>query len=159
MNLFLIRHSIAERASFNKKDFERELTQEGKTLLEKSVMFWKYYIEEFDIILSSPLKRAIQTSDIISKYFQNTKNVIIENNLGTGSKTSDLIDMLSSNEKENVAIVGHQPDLSIHIFNLCGNGQLNLSFPPATIAKIEFESRIRYGSGSLEFFLPPVTKL
>ena len=89
---------------------------------------------------------------------QQNKNVIIENNLGTGSRNSDLIEILNSIDKENIAVVGHQPDLSIHIYNLCGSGSFNINFPPATIAKIEFPKNIRYGSGTLSFFIPPLTK-
>lgn len=158
MNLYLIRHSISEISSFNKKDFERELTEEGKLLIKNSADVWKKYIRKFDVIFTSPLKRAVQTSEIISTIMQSVSNIIVENNLGTGSRTSDLIDILNLTDKEDVAIVGHQPDLSFHIYNLCGNGRINLSFPPATIAKIKFEKRIRYGSGILEFFIPPFLK-
>ena len=53
-------------------------------------------------------------------------------------------------------IVGHQPDLSIHINNFCGTGSLNLAFPPASLAKIEFENSIKYGRGKLIYFIPPI---
>jgi phosphohistidine phosphatase len=155
MNLYLIRHSISEKSSFSKKDFERELTKEGKFVIQKSAEAWKKYIEQFEIIFSSPLTRALQTAEIVSSVMQSISNIIVENNLGSGSRTSDLIEILNSTNKNEIAIVGHQPDLSIHIFNLCGNGRLNLSLPPATIIKIEFENRIKYGSGRLAFFIPP----
>jgi phosphohistidine phosphatase len=155
MNLYLIRHSLSEKSSFDKRDFERELTEEGKFLIKNSASAWKKYIGEFNIILTSPLKRAVQTSEIISSIMRPNQNLVVENNLGIGSKTSDLIEILSSIDKNDVAVVGHQPDLSIHINHLCGNGSFNLSFPPATIVKIEFSNRIRYGSGKLIFFVPP----
>lgn len=156
MNLYLIRHSISENISTNKKDFDRELTEEGKVVIKNSADAWKKYIDEFDVILTSPLKRAVQTAEITSKIMQPFPNIILENNLGSGSRTSDLIEILNSTDKKNVAIIGHQPDLSIHIYNLCGSGNFNFSFPPATIAKIKFENKIRYGSGKLEFFIPPI---
>jgi phosphohistidine phosphatase len=155
MNLYLIRHSISENISFNKKDFERELTEEGILVIKNSINDWKKFIGKFDVILTSPLVRAVQTAEIISSVMQTEPNIIKENNLGTGSRTSDLIELLANIEYEDVAVVGHQPDLSIHIYNLCGNGVFNLSFPPACIAKIEFENRIRYGAGKLIFLLPP----
>ena len=158
MNLYLIRHSISEKSSFNKKDFERELTEDGKISIDNSIGIWKEYIDDFDVIFSSPLIRAVQTSEIISSKMQQNKNVIIENNLGTGSRTSDLIEILNSIDKENIAVVGHQPDLSIHIYNLCGSGSFNIFFPPAAMAKIVFDKNIRYGSGTLSFFIPPLTK-
>ena len=156
MNLYLIRHSIAENISINKKDFDRELTEEGQFVINKTSEAWKNYIDNVDIVLTSPLTRAIQTAEIISLNLQEIPNVIKDNNLGTGSRTADLIDLLNSLNYKDVMIVGHQPDLSIHINNFCGTGSLNLAFPPASLAKIEFENSIKYGRGKLIYFIPPI---
>lgn len=159
MNLFLIRHSIAENISFDKKDFDRELTEEGKKIITKLSASWKSYIEHLDVILTSPLVRAVQTAEIISSNIQNNKNIIKDNNLGTGSHTADLIELLNTLESNNVAVVGHQPDLSNHINNFCGTGSFNLVFPPASLAKIEFDNSIKYGKGKLIYFIPPSVHL
>lgn len=159
MNLYLIRHSIAENITLDKKDFDRELTLEGKEVIIKTSQAWKNYIEQLDLVLSSPLTRAIQTAEIISNTLQQNKNLIKDNNLGTGSRTSDLIELLNSLEYDNVAIVGHQPDLSIHVNNFCGTGSFNLVFPPAALAKVEFDNSIKYGKGRLVYFIPPIVHL
>ncbi len=156
MNLYLIRHSIAENISIDKKDFDRELTEEGKFVIKKTSEAWKNYIGNVDAVFTSPLTRAIQTAEIISSNLQNVPNVIKDNNLGTGSRTADLIDLLNILEYKNVAVVGHQPDLSQHINNFCGTGSFNLAFPPASLAKIEFENNIKYGRGRLIYFVPPI---
>lgn len=156
MNLYLIRHSIAENISFDKKDFDRELTEEGKFVIKKSSEAWKNYVGNVEVILTSPLIRAIQTAEIISSTLQEIPNLIKDNNLGTGSRTADLIDILNSLEYKNVVVVGHQPDLSQHINNFCGTGSFNLAFPPASLAKIEFENSIKYGRGKLIYFVPPI---
>lgn len=156
MNLYLIRHSIAENISIDTKDFDRELTSEGKSVIAKTSQAWKNYINQLDIVLSSPLTRAVQTAEIISSNLQTNQNLIKDNNLGTGSRTSDLIELLNSLEYENVAVVGHQPDLSIHLNNFCGTGSFNLVFPPAALAKIEFDNSIKYGRGKLVYFIPPI---
>jgi len=155
MNLYLVRHSISENISIDKKDFDRELTEEGKIVINKTSEAWKNYVGNVDVVLTSPLKRAIQTAEIISSNLQDRYHVVKDNNLGTGSKTSDLIDLLISLEYKNVIVVGHQPDLSYHINNFCGTGSFNLAFPPASLAKIEFENRIKYGNGRLIYFIPP----
>lgn len=159
MNLYLIRHSIAENISIDKKDFDRELTEEGKFVIKKTSEAWKNYIGNVDIVLSSPLTRAIQTAEIISANLQEIPNLIKDNNLGTGSRTADLIDILNSLEYKNVVVVGHQPDLSQHINNFCGTGSFNLAFPPASLAKIEFENSIKYGRGRLIYFVPPIVHI
>ena len=156
MNLYLIRHSIAENISFDKKDFDRELTEEGKFVIKKSSEAWKNYFGNVEVILTSPLIRAIQTAEIISSTLQKIPNLIKDNNLGTGSRTADLIDILNSLEYKNVVVVGHQPDLSQHLNNFCGTGSFNLAFPPASLAKIEFDNSIKYGRGRLIYFIPPI---
>jgi len=159
MNLYLIRHSLAENISTDKKDFDRELTEEGKSIITKASVAWKNYLGQLDIVFTSPLTRALQTAVILSTNLQETPNIIKDNNLGTGSRTSDLIDLLNSFDYKNVAVVGHQPDLSHHINNFCGIGSFNLAFPPASLAKIEFENRIKYGKGRLIYFIPPIVHL
>jgi phosphohistidine phosphatase len=159
MNLYLIRHSIAENISFDKKDFDRELTEEGKFVIKKSSEAWKNYVGNVEVILTSPLIRAIQTAEIISSTLQEIPNLIKDNNLGTGSRTADLIDILNSLEYKNVVVVGHQPDLSQHINNFCGTGSFNLAFSPASLAKIEFDNSIKYGRGRLIYFVPPIVHI
>jgi phosphohistidine phosphatase SixA len=159
MNLYLIRHSIAENISYDKKDFDRELTEEGKFVIKKSSEAWKNYVGNVEVIFTSPLKRAIQTAEIISSTLQEIPNLIKDNNLGTGSRTSDLIDLLNSLEYKNIMLVGHQPDLSQHINNFCGTGSFNLAFPPASLAKIEFENSIKFGRGKLIYFVPPIVHI
>ena len=159
MNLYLIRHSIAENISIHKKDFDRELSEEGKIIITKASEAWKNYLGPLDVVLTSPLTRAMQTAEILSSNLQVTPNIVKDNNLGTGSRTSDLIDLLNSLKYKNVAVVGHQPDLSHHINNFCGTGSFNIAFPPASLAKIEFEDSIKYGKGKLIYFIPPIIHL
>ena len=54
MNLYLIRHSIAENISIDKKDFDRELTEEGKFVIKKTSEAWKNYIGNVDVVFTSP---------------------------------------------------------------------------------------------------------
>jgi phosphohistidine phosphatase len=153
MNLFLIRHSIAEDPSYLKSDSQRELTQEGKLLITAGCNVLQKLEPNLKLILTSPYLRAFQTAEIIANYFGNNIKLIKENNLAAGCNTSSLIEIINSYEQENIAIVGHQPDLSNHISNLTSNGNINLIFKPASIAKIKFESQVGYGRGSLEFLI------
>ena len=159
MNLYLVRHSIAESFSVDVKDFDRNLTEEGKAVINKVSTAWKNYIKDLDVILTSPLVRAVQTAEMISKNLQANPNIIKDNNLGTGSRTADLIDLINSLDYKNVMVVGHQPDLSIHLKNLCSNGSLNVDFQPATLAQIEFGNSIKFGKGILNYLVPPIVHL
>lgn len=155
MNLYLLRHSIAEKISPVKNDFDRELTQEGKDLLKDAAAYWKKIIQGFDLIITSPLVRAVQTSDIITEIFGYNREVIKDNNLATGARTSDLIEILNTYGLENIACIGHQPDLSFHVSNLISNTGCYLHFPPASICKIRIEGTAKFSKGELIYMIPP----
>lgn len=155
MNLYLIRHSEAERVSTQKKDFDRELTNEGIELLKSAVNYWRRIIHGLDIIVTSPLVRAVQTSEIIADKFNYIKEVIKDNNLGTGANTGDLIELINTISAENIACIGHQPDLSNHVSNLISNKGCTLHFPPAAICKIRFSGQVKFSRGELIYLIPP----
>lgn len=154
MNLYLIRHSLSESANPLKKDFERQLTQAGIDIISKAAEGWKKIIPSIDIILYSPFLRAEQTAKIIADVYNITDKISKENNLAAGCTTGMLLDSLAIYESENIAVVGHQPDLSNHVSNLCSKNGLNITFSPATIAKISFGGTAKFGNGRLEFLIP-----
>ncbi|AFH48867.1 Phosphohistidine phosphatase SixA [Ignavibacterium album JCM 16511] len=154
MNLYLIRHSISEKLIPPKKDFERELTQSGIELIKKASEGWKKIIPSFDLILYSPYIRAEQTAKTIAQIFNITDKLVKENNIAAGCSTGNLIDVLSVYDEQNIAVVGHQPDLSNHITNFCSHNHLNIAFPPAAIAKVSFDGSMKFGIGRLEFLIP-----
>jgi phosphohistidine phosphatase len=155
MNLYLIRHSEAERISPLKKDFDRELTPEGIKLLRKAVEYWQKIINGFDLIVTSPLVRAVQTSDIIAEGFNYSNEVIKDNNLAAGAVTGDLIELINTFNVENIACIGHQPDLSNHVSNTISTNGCTLHFPLAAICKIRFNGQAKFSKGELIYLIPP----
>ncbi len=155
MNLYLIRHSIAEKISPGSKDFSREITLEGKDLLIAAAKYWKRIIPGFDLIVTSPLVRAVQTSEIIADVFGYNREILKDNNLAAGAKTSDLIEILNAYNLENIACIGHQPDLSNHVSNFISPKGSVLHFPPAAICKIRFSGQTKFSLGELIYLIPP----
>lgn len=158
MNIYLIRHGEAEPASDKKPDEERELTESGIKKLKLSIDLWKNYFNKIDVILSSPLKRALQTAAIVKDTYGIESEIIKENSLLNGGSVKDLLIAAESFAVNDIAMVGHQPDLGKHIAAMSGSNNLNLKLPPGSIIKINFKERISIGKGILEFFLPPVNK-
>jgi phosphohistidine phosphatase len=156
MNLYFIRHGKSEPASLLKKDKDRELTNDGIKILKASFDYWKNVINEFDFILTSPLLRAVQTSEIISKVIGFNGNIIKENLMLPGGNTNSLIELVNSLERENIALIGHQPDLSFHTSRLISSKEVNLKYSPGAIAKIVFEGKSKLRKGELVFLLPQV---
>lgn len=155
INLYLIRHSTAEKISVLKKDIDRRLSPDGIVLIQTAVKFWKSVIPAFDLIITSPLVRAVQTANLIAESINYTGEIITDNNLGPGSKTTDLIEILNSSGKENIACIGHQPDLSLHVSNFISSNGCVLHFPPAAICKIRFNAAANFAKGELIYLIPP----
>lgn len=65
MELYLIRHGIAQEATSGMKDEERSLTENGRKRTEKVAQRLKELDLSFDLIATSPLVRAQQTSEIL----------------------------------------------------------------------------------------------
>ena len=68
MELFILRHGIAELrdASSSMKDSERSLTLEGERKTRRIAKGMEALALSFDVILTSPFRRARQTADIVA---------------------------------------------------------------------------------------------
>ncbi len=154
MNIYLIRHGIAEKISPGKKDRERSLTEEGRQKLAAGVELWKKHIKHFDVIYTSPYLRAVQSSEIISKVFGYNGNITQDSTLAPGSLTDDLLELANHSDKKEIAFVGHQPDMSDHIAVLVDGTGSEAVFKEGSIAKISFNGIALPGKGQLEFLIP-----
>jgi phosphohistidine phosphatase len=154
MNLYLIRHGDAEKAAADKKDSERELTKKGRDSVIKAVTAWKNFLSSFDFIVSSPYTRAQQTAKIISDTIQYPNEIITENNLRNGGDLNEVINLINTLGGEEIAVVGHQPDISDHLAALISESTANIDFKKGSIAKVAFEGKVKLGRGTLEFLIP-----
>ncbi len=155
MNIYLIRHGDAEKTAIGKKDFERDLTEEGKIIIRNAADNWKYFIPGFNFIVTSPYIRALNTARIIEEAYELTEKVLVDKKISPGSRTEDLIEIANSLAVEDISFVGHQPDMSEHLGNLISYKGANINFKKAAIAKISFGSIAVLSKGTLEFLIPP----
>ena len=120
MKIFFIRHAKAvSRDEWSEDDLLRPLSKKGVEISEN--FFEKIsLIFDIDIIISSKATRAIQTAKILSKFYP---NAIFQTStlLNPGCSFNDikiLIDEYSG--YENIALVGHEPDISLILNDLLG---------------------------------------
>ena len=65
MEIYLIRHGIAQDATSEMKDEERSLTEDGRKRTQKVAQRLKDLGLSFDLIAASPLTRSQQTAEIL----------------------------------------------------------------------------------------------
>jgi len=155
MNIYLIRHSDAEKSSETTRDHDRKLTKEGEQKATSCAAGWKSMIKGFDFIVSSPLTRAVETAKIVAEVFEFKKDIVIDKRIACGTKTEDLIELANSLGGEEMAFVGHEPDFSEHVSRLTSISGAFVEFKKCAIAKICFQNKARIGKGILEFLIPP----
>jgi phosphohistidine phosphatase len=108
MQLFLIRHALAEDAAPGQDDTTRELTSEGTKKLKKMVRGLRALGIDFDRILTSPWARAVQTAEMLRPVCDRAP---IITPLLTQSPRAELLAQIAE-LGEDTAVVGHEPWLS-----------------------------------------------
>jgi len=105
MQLFVIRHAVAEEAGPDRDDAARELTRAGKAKLRRAVRGLRALEIRFERILTSPWQRAVQTAELLAP-IANHGPVTTE--LLTRPPRADLLALISE-RNETTAVVGHEP--------------------------------------------------
>lgn len=115
MELYLIRHGIAEEHQPGLKDEERQLTKEGRQKTEKVAQRLVKLGLHFDLILTSPFVRARQTAEILlaaglSFSLEESQHLTFEGNIQTWLE--EWFEPRKFPRETQLALVGHEPCLS-----------------------------------------------
>jgi phosphohistidine phosphatase len=133
--LLLIRHAKAEQGT-NTADFERPLTKTG--MQDSAVMAQRLIAKAYkpELIIASPSLRTHTTANIFSEH-------LLSHEVETDIKIYDasentLLHIINNlpNERDFIAIVGHNPGISQILYYLTGKIK---DVPTCAIAVIEFD--------------------
>lgn len=105
MQLFVIRHGIAEDAAPGQDDASRELTEDGERKLKKIVKGLRRLDIEFDRILTSPWRRATQTAIALQPLCEEPA---LSTDLLAQAPKAELLALIAE-LNETTAVVGHEP--------------------------------------------------
>jgi phosphohistidine phosphatase len=150
MNIYIVRHTIA--ASLG-NEYNSAITEQGRMVFAKNLEFWSSVSPRLDLVISSPLPRALETAEMIHKHFELPFDVITERELEPGASTELVVALANSLNKNDIAFVGHLPDVAYHVSNLISISGANVVFLPGNVAKISFDGEARLRTGFLEFLI------
>jgi phosphohistidine phosphatase len=105
MELFVIRHAIAEDAAPEQDDASRELTKDGEKKLRQAVKGMHRLGISFERILTSPWARSSRTAKLLAPIAGGDP---IATDLLTQSPRAELLAMIAE-RNETTAVVGHEP--------------------------------------------------
>ena len=158
MQVYLLRHGIAEEGSIGVSDADRELTQEGRRKLRQVLLAAAKAGTEPTLILSSPLKRAIQSAEIASDVFKYRGEVLRTKSLSPSASVENVWDEIRVHKGEDaLMLVGHNPLFSDAAAYLLGSKDVQIEFKKGSILRIDFEQISLRPRGILRWYLTPKT--
>lgn len=110
MNLFVVRHAIAEDREPGTPDAERALTRRGRERFEVAVRGMQRLGLEFDEVLHSPLRRAVETAELLAPV---SSGRVVACRWLAESPGPELLEELGRHAADgSLALVGHEPWVS-----------------------------------------------
>lgn len=144
MNLYILRHASAGvRRASPTVDVKRPLDKEGK---EQCVLVARYLNAlkvQFDLIASSPLKRALQTASLVGTEVAYDSKIQITEALSPSGTVSGFQTLVTSfSAYENVLVVGHNPNLPEFLGSLvCAPRAASIRMRKGAIARVDCTRR------------------
>ena len=160
MDLYLVRHAIAvERGTegFN-RDSDRPLTEKGIKKMKGVAKAMKNMGVSFDLLLSSPFRRAKETAEIIGDEFECRKSIKFSPHLAVGGSPRELIDEINHDYPDvgDIMLVGHEPYLSTLISMLVsGHDGIPVRMKKGGACKLSIETLSFRRCAELEWLMGP----
>jgi phosphohistidine phosphatase len=157
MNLYLIRHAIAEESARSGRDADRALTDDGKERMRRAAEGLRAAGVRLELVLTSPYRRAVETAEIVAAALGGVECRELPE-LAAGAVPATVLAELSPYRKlEELALVGHQPDLG-HLASQILTGSPDLcpiAFKKGSVACFEIETPRMPFRGELAWLLTP----
>jgi phosphohistidine phosphatase len=156
MDVFVLRHAIAEDAGPGQEDAERRLTDEGRTRLRSVVQKALRAGMAPGAVLSSPYVRARQTADILLGELDRPCELLTTGNLTPYASVADLWNEMREYERLGpLVVVGHNPQLSELVSMLIGSPRYAVEMKKAAIAYVKGAGNGPRPTGRLAWMLTP----
>jgi phosphohistidine phosphatase len=159
MKLLMIRHAIAEEredfARTGKDDSQRPLTDEGRKKMKQAAKGLRKLVPDIGLLATSPFTRAAQTAAVLDSVYDGLEEVEIEE-LAPEATPEDFLRWLRKQKSKTVAVVGHEPSISLLLsWLLTGNERRLYSFRKGGACLVEFNGEVAAGAATLLWALTP----
>jgi phosphohistidine phosphatase len=138
MQIYILRHGIAEDAAPGQSDSARRLTSEGKQKLRAILTVAREAKVRPDVLLSSPLTRAMETAEIAHQILKVTER-ILQTDVLTPSYSPERVwdEIRLHRDAEQIMLTGHEPQFSSLVQFLTGG---RVEMKKGAIARVDTES-------------------
>lgn len=156
MDVFVLRHAIAEDAGPGQSDSERRLTDEGRDRLRLVVRKAIRAGMDPGVVLTSPYVRARQTAEILLEELGRPCDLVTTANLTPNADVARLWQELREYSRLSpIMVVGHNPQLSELVSVLIGSPRYAVEMKKAAIAYVKDAGNGPRPLGQLVWMLTP----
>ena len=156
MDVFLLRHGIAENGRPGMPDADRELTNEGRKKLREAMRLVRVAGLQPDYILTSPYARAVQTAEIAADVLGYSGDLLHTQALVPNSRPELVWDEVRVHrDAAQLLLVGHEPLFSHLASFLLDAPSLRIDFKKSAVMRIEFDQIGPRPRGVLRWFISP----
>jgi phosphohistidine phosphatase len=158
MNLFILRHASAGLRRPNPLlDSKRPLDKEGKKHCLQLAHVLNALDIQFDLIVSSPLKRCLQTASFIGTETGYEAKILNSTALAPSATLKDFQNLLREcSDRENLLVVGHNPNLTSFLGSLlvpASGSEAKIRLRKGSLARVV----LTRGPATLQWLLDPRT--
>lgn len=158
VDIYIIRHADALPLGANgiQCDEDRPLSETGCKQAKLIGTALKKRGITLDLIVTSPLLRAVQTAAQIRTINEmSEQQVEVRDELAPGGRPKKMARYLNGLSANTVALVGHQPDLSMYTGWLIGEKDAAIQFAKGGIALVRAEGSAAKGASVLMWLVTP----
>jgi phosphohistidine phosphatase len=148
MNLYILRHASAGVRRINPTvDQKRPLDKDGKRHCLQLAHILNAMDVQFDLVVSSPLKRCMQTASLVGTETGYESRILPSAALAPDATFAQFLKLLrDSAHYENLLLVGHNPNLTTFLGSLLAPAA---NYPPVDLNHSNGLSPARLRKGSL----------
>ena len=157
MILYIVRHAWA--GHFGDPDWpddrQRPLTDEGRKRFARMVRKLRERGFAPEVIATSPLVRCRQTAEIVAEGVSGSPEVVQRGELVPGSDLAGIVDWTnrSAGDYDEVAWVGHAPDVGRLTSALIGDSRGFIRFAKGAVAALRFPGEAALDEGELRWLV------
>ncbi len=156
MEIYILRHGIAEEVKPGARDSDRALTAEGKRRLLPVLRRGRAADLNPDFILTSPYRRAVETAQVAAEALEvRTEPVHCPGLTPMSDPRAAWDEIRVHRSARQILVVGHEPLLSQLFAFLLGTPNAQIDLKKGSLARIDVEPSGLAPRGVLRWLLTP----
>ncbi|MCA9100970.1 MAG: histidine phosphatase family protein [Planctomycetales bacterium] len=151
----MIRHARAEERDTRRypNDMLRPLSEEGRLRFVRLAAKLSRRKVRPRVIATSPAVRCTHTAQLLVEKIRNAPPIETLDALGFGGNLAELMEWTRDQKVDQVAWVGHEPNMSEHLARLIGAEGASIRFAKGAVAAVTFYDEIAVGAATLRWFV------